>query len=242
MFLIRINNQDLKYPQQPKDIKVSQFIDFMKSLGQCIYSEDMYANTINLANCLAEFWRISLDQLGEVESDNVDTKNYYLGLEEVKEFNSIAGLVSGISKVIERYVPSKQGDSLDFNYRDRTWTIPKFKASDFSDEFLRPVMKFGAVMRINEAKRLASLVVRKDKDGKDLDPNGSAQYTELLFIVASLAENKEFDPYLSNINERIEYFKDIDMQSALDVCFFLTNIQILSQGTKDLTSFLIHQN
>ena len=234
MQVLKINGIERLYPNTTKEIKLSQFVDFTKALAKVTIGEDMYENTVQLATCLAAFWGITLDDLAEVRANIETTEDFITGEREIKEWASIAGLVAGISRIIEKYVPEPL---TEYEYKGRIWKVPHFKVSEFAKDYLRPEMAFGALMKLNEAKRVAFKTVgQKDKNGNDLDPEGNAQYTEFLYIVSYLSTNDEVDPFVTEVKDRIEYFKDIDMKIALDLYFFLISIQIQSFATRNFTT------
>jgi hypothetical protein len=243
MLLVNINKKEYKIAEAPAEMLARQYVNFTKAHSKIVLSDDdLYTNTVELAKCLCEYLDLELEDLAEFEANNETTESYLKGVKEIEDYSSIAGLVAHIANVIMNYKAKTDFEVLSFNYRGYVWSVPHFKASEFTGKIIRPNMKFGDVVRISEAKRVASTLIGKlGKDGKDLDPNGNAQISELLYIVSYLAENKEVDPYLTDINQRIEYFKDIDMQTALDLLFFLINIGMNSKEMQDSISSLIHQ-
>jgi hypothetical protein len=242
MYLIKINGKDLRYPETASDIKVMQYIDFIKEHSKFNNEMSIYETTLQLGQCLSAFFGIDILEFKDIDSGIDDLNKYIKGSDEIIKLNSIVGYVSGIAKIITDYVPATQTESLNFTYKGKEWNIPQFKVSEFSDEFLRPQLKYGTVIKIVESKRVASKIVGKDEKGNDKDPTGSNQLTELLYVVSYLATNDEIDPTIRDINERIQYFKDIDMKSALDIFFFLTSTSIAYQKIHDLNIFSILQN
>lgn len=243
MIIVKINNKEYGLPENAGEILARQYVDFMKQHAKVnLEEEDIYTLTVELAKCLCAYWGIELEDLAEVQVNNETTESYISTLKQIVEHESISGMVAQITKVVLEYQSKTDFQTLSFNYRNHLWVVPHFKANEFTGKVIRPGVKFGTFLNISEAKRVASQFIgQKDKNGNDLDPKGNASISELLYIVANLAENSEVDPYLKSIDERIEYFKDIDMQTALDLLFFLINIEMNSSENQDLLTSLIPQ-
>lgn len=236
MIQLKINGKTRLFPQGPEEITVRQFIMFTKAMESLEVTDDLYKNTVALAGCLAKFWDIPLDELGDLEvSDSGD--EYDETLNQVDQFQSVGGLVQSLSNIIKSYTPQVYTNEMTFTYRGHIWTVPHAMVSKFTEQYLRPVLKFKDVVRLVEAQRIAEgFIGKKDKAGNDKDPEGSYQFTELKFVVASLATNPALDQDMT-FDEKIIYFDEIDMKTAVDLAFFLTGSFLELLPIQDISTF-----
>lgn len=146
-------------------------------------------------------------------------------------------LVNKINNLINDYTPV---EIKEFYYKGKKFDIPHYKASDYVDIYLRPTIQWNSFIDLLEAKRLIEQNCGKDKDGNDKDPDGSYSFSELLHTIAHISSNEDIDKM--EIDEKILYFKDIDVKTCLDVAFFLSGIVMKSKWITAIDFSLIHPN
>lgn len=221
MYLIKVNGKEFKLPQNASEMTARQYVMFMKQYEKCEFTDDVYHNTVELAKCLAKFWDIDINDFADFDVNPENTESFISG-EEITQFNDIAGISNIIRNIIYRHVPEFSLDGHEFTYKGAKWNIPVFKISKFKEDYIRPNIKFGPVRKLMEAKRVASEFINRSKSDKDKDPDGSYQFSEFQYTVAYLATNNTLDKEMS-FNEKLNYFKDIDAATAINLCFFLIN-------------------
>lgn len=242
MKIYNIGGTRREIAEHPHEMQVRQFINFTKQIEKMVITEDVYSNALEMAKCLAEYWECNVKDLAAMEINVDEVDEFLQTVDDLKSFSGMVGLFKQIHSVITDYTPEINTEVLSFTYRGTKWDIPAFKVSPFNNKYIRPKLKFEQIIEVAEANRISEQYIgKKGEKGEDLDPDGSYRYTLFRFTLAKLATNEEMDEIMT-VDEKIEYFADIDMKTAIDVVFFLMDILTPLQMTQDFNISLILPN
>lgn len=206
-------------PETSKEVMFRQFVNMTMAMSE-IPNDDKHSLTPEqyiriLVNVLGEFFEkprevfneldisgMNPDQAIEMESDLVLMINYLIG--------------------VSSYEPKlRDKDSYRFDYQGETFEIPYYRASAYVKGLTnRPDIKVGEITEVLEMNRIKAELVAQDK-------TGSEWFTLVIHKVATLArkpgEELPEDPaeLRTLLAERTHFFQDIDLETALDMAFFL---------------------
>lgn len=208
MLKIEIQGKILEIPTSCKQIKLSSYIEF-----------DMYHRKFVEAfnNGLHELaYKNAVDALKAVivGFDEDLAKDLLFGeYSEKSRKDTIAGmlyLVYSTILSIEVTVPTEDG--YFFDYKDKRYYVPMFKDYDGN---INPKLKYGQYIEALETMRVCS--------EKSDDPNVLfSQYLRILSASVSCVEKDCSAIELRKcVDQNAKHFSDIDMQTGLDVYFFL---------------------
>jgi hypothetical protein len=229
---IKIHREDgsvrtLEFPESASEWPLYRYIDYQVNLEKLndhltdeTKREDpffVYDTTMLKAKCVSEFLGVELVELFGLSANEV-SPDKELALEQlfanIHQFN------------INAKADENQAYGVDyvFHYKGKNFHIHALHVDQMNNEKLDDI-SLGQLVNIMEMRR----ILYKSKSGKfsEADPDGSNKYTSNLSMIAALCVEvgKTFpttpDLFEKHLQKNIEFFKDIDIQTALNIDFFL---------------------
>lgn len=212
-------------PQTTRDWSLSDFIDFKVIMNQII-DEDVNAFK-GMAKAVSIVTKVDIEdilcsQLGE---------DYTPGKDEYEGLAAIFGYLKESALSQKGKMPKR--DKFEVNYKGKTFYIPHVKAVTLSaGEVPGGISVFEAV----ECMEIIRLTTAKTK--AEGDPLGNIWFTQYIKMLAILLHESgtEFVPDQAirerQIAQQEVFFKDIDLETALDTDFFLLSILAPSEKTR----------
>lgn len=218
---------EVRVPDTMQEVRLEQYVNFLKAMEPVRESDQNYIP--NVVKAISEFYGVDMNTLLTVRFKG----------EEVKLIDSLTPLYWHTQKLISEYNPTlRKGGDLTIKYRKQSFTLRGMTLKGNFDD-LSTLEAYECL----EAKRLFH-----EKDEEGLDINGNYLYTQYLRIIATLCRKKGEDLPLNDlkresfITERINFFRDIDAATAMDVDFFLSNSLGLSDPSLKTVGFLSRQS
>jgi len=225
---------------------VGQFNDWLKKIevGEIDTFDFQAESFLWKTRCICAF--LGLDQKEffdiplTVRSEELDD-DALLSID--KMFNNIMTFANSVQP--QEIVTNEDDSKYTFKYGDKTFEIDPLIATGIRDTD-NSDLKLGHLVEIMDRKRklyqTASDV--KEEDENAIDPTGSKRYTMYLTTIAVLSDEvgaikpdtpESFERY---VRDRILFFKDIDIQTAIDVDFFLSVTMTDFESIQHINTFL----
>lgn len=263
MVQIQIRNKEgeakvFDLPTSASEMKLRQFIDFIKyydkwlaivKANDNIFSKE---SVIGLSTLMAKFFDTDIKNVLGLEIDYEDMVNGINLLTEknvdsVNVSSKLMTLVVYIKNIIDNLKPRElTAEDHEFFYKGESYSLPYFRVNEYLKKNIRPVLTAGEVIEIHEIKRkFSDFREQQIKEAEEneianfvYDPEGNYLLEENLRILSVLAikDGEERLPAYDTetfIAERMWHFIDIDLQTWVDVSFFLTCIGQALKETRD---------
>lgn len=226
------------------DVEVAKIENYLKSVNNDIYKNFnhylyLVCNAIKVINSEFDLFECDITDLlesdlttpklhvitnhlhqikimHEVHRQSTKTEKTYLKYKAQKDL-SILSVYEYLYNLIYLYVPSLiDTNKFSFSYKDTTWTI--------STQNNRKISVREGVEVLN-SKLYSS--IKQDKQKDSLLQIGNIVFSEYIRVLAILAKSEKFtipidlEEYKTYIDKQMNYFKDIDAKTCIDVSFFL---------------------
>lgn len=205
----------IEIPEHPREIKLSQYIDWVTALRDSREKEENEVITVIYA--IKEFSGVDMDQLAKAR----------FGDEQgVVTSGDVMPIYTAISNAILSFKPRLwTEDDNEVVVNGEIFLIPKTFRGALSGAISYSDLSTLEVVELLEFKK-ASEMEAKENEGK---VSASQWYSDYLRLLAFLLK-KEGESLPTNgnerdvfIKERMRMFKDIDLETALNCDFFLTS-------------------
>jgi hypothetical protein len=218
---------EVRVPDTMQEVRLEQYVNFLKAMEPIQESDQNYIP--NVVKAISEFYNVDMNTLLTVRFKG----------KESQAMDSLAPLYWHTHKLISEYNPTlRKGSDLKIKYRKQSFTLRGMTVKGTFDDL--------TVLEAYECLEAKHLFQDKDEEG--LDVNGNYLYTRYLRIIATLCRKQGEDLPMNDlqrerfIGERIEFFRDIDAATAMDVDFFLSNSLGLSDPSLKTVGFLSRQS
>lgn len=262
-FLIHRNGDaplEIEFPEAALEWKLRHYIDFLKELDR--YNEFLSSeksrelnsldykmqNVIWKSQCVVAFLGITMEDLFGISISPLDDIQFEdsasIGIHKL--FTEILNFVNEIKP--REIVKSPSEERYVFTYRGRKFYFDPLVVSGVAGKENYD-LKLGHYIEILDRKRKLYDTVKDDgtKDDKpkaDIDPTGSKLFTKYLTTIAVLSSCEDtikptspeaFERY---VRDTIPFLQDIDIQTAIDIDFFLSIMLTSYQSIPHINGFL----
>jgi hypothetical protein len=228
-------------PEIPNEVMLSQAIDFLKAMEKI---EGILKKDHENADPTGYVYQhiLALGEFFRLPPETFDDLDLHLGADELMEIDKdVSKLISYLFNVIQYQPKLRDQSNFRFSYRGQVFEIPYYRASAYlAKKFGRPDLKVGEYVEAVNIQNIKTALLSDD-------PNGSELYTKYVVTVAILARKPgellpEGPAALKRfIEDRTEFFQDIDLVTAYDIGFFLRNTLLKYRQTRHTPTSSIHQ-
>lgn len=244
------------FPEAPSEWPVRHLIDFYianEKFDQWLSSDEAslddhltfkYQSLIYKSKCVSSFLGIDINEFYNVDVHSVSDDSL---------FTTIDTLYKNITQFVFKIKPNEavfdENSRYIYQYKGETYHLDPIIVAGMNGEEAFDI-KLGHYVEIMDRKRVLYNNVSKSekKSAREIDPEGSKQYTMFLTTVAALSQKttqerptspEVFERYVSN---QVHYLKDIDIQTAIDIDFFLSVTLSGLKNVRSMNSFLRNLN
>ena len=246
----------LTFPEDVKEVKLSQYIDFITAYNKFInwlgdVPEEELLERSYMLHYLKHVAHILAEFTGSKDVLNFPVGNFeehllsMFGAKDLEEIDfeqstdTLLTIFANIRGLIVNYEPRLfKEEECTFEYAGETWTFPSVYKDALTSEINFQSISTGEAIEIME-------VIRAWDNNRAKDEDGSIHYTSLLKLLAICCrKNGETFPTSDSgieafINERVQLFSGVDMQTALDVENWITGWWSALKKKNDFITSLI---
>ncbi len=205
----------INIPEHPSEIKLSQYIDWVTALRDYREKDENEVSTVIYA--IKEFSGVDISEIAKArfgeEGGSVTS-------------GDVLPIYTAISQAILSFKPRLWSEDDNFiEYQGEQYCIPKTFKGALSGAISYSDLSTLEVIEMLEFKR-ASELEAKENEGKVTASQWYSDYLRLIaFLLKKPGEDIPADGSKRDIfiKERMRLFKDIDLETALNCDFFLTN-------------------
>lgn len=224
-------------PQTAAEIRLVQYIDFLVALRK--WKEDETNDAAQMGRAVAAFLGVDIVDLAQIKFGRVQEYDQ----QAMEMVDSLYKIYMVISKVVGEYKPKiRNSEDLRVQYKGVDLVMPgHMKMAAIGIEDLG-ALSFLEAVETYELKRVTQEVMEKEGD-----PEGSYLYSQYLGVLALLlrkpGEALPVDDVqrAAFLQQRKVFFKDITLDIALDLDFFLFTGQTRLNKQPNFCTFLTPQ-
>lgn len=232
----------LDFPERPDEVRLEQYIDFQAAYKKYDSFLKSFSSDILTKKDEIQAMKLRLDCVSAFTGRDLSFLPIgYTGEAFNSSNTSIMQLFAAIWQTMSQYKQRENFENFSFEYDGKTWTIPaSYRDAITNQERFAQVATAQAVEAL-EAWRVYESVSKEDA-------TGGYYFKTVLNIIACFAKTESDvfpdtdDGIAQFVNDRIVYFKGVDMQTALDVVNFFFFTPSPYMEINDLLTSLIRQN
>ena len=212
MIQLKIENHILDVPTDCREIKLDSYIEFnvhhkifVEVYNDAGGNEYAASEAVKALSCI-------ITGFDEELAMKLTVGNYKPS-DKTKTINELLYLVNSV--VTKYELPEIVGNKYTFEYKGKKWVVPFMK--DFNGR-VNPELTYGQYIEVMETMRVCNIQEVKTPEN---------EFSEYLRTLASIVREEGYSreerayTLRTLTDDQMMYFKDIDMQTGLDVYFFL---------------------
>lgn len=232
----------LEVPMTAKDITFGAYLDFLAGREKYFETSDEMRDGIVASALMEALANVVKGDLEEVPF-LIDGDLQNSGFDSIVRGVSLARLENHIIKVAKAAQEKKRPEiagKYEFDYDGHTWYVGTKRAITFLTGI---AYSTGEVIEVMEVEELMNMLI--DKKG---DPGFAYTYEKDLRTVAILAKREgfkmpfEINERLAYLEKQMRYFAGLDLETVMDIRFFLSITLSELRESLDTISSLIGQN